>query len=219
MNPLFEKYFHGELDEAEEDNLEALLQASEEQAWEFGRAAEETYRGYGLPDPGDGAVGSGVSKLWLLLLLPLLFVGWKLLGGGHGTPAPSAVVSPPIQVPTPIPTRAPERRVAAPPKAPTPTAISQPPPMAAPPAAGGETAAGNNLRVVVKREAPGPVTVRVSDATGTEVRRLYEGNLGAGRWAFEWDGRSQDGRLVAPGNYRIEVTSEGVVQSRNVEIH
>ena len=76
----------------------------------------------------------------------------------------------------------------------------------------------NNLRVVVTRQAPGPVTVRVMDPTGIEVRRMYEGVLQPGRWVFDWDGRLQNGGAALPGRYKIEVDSDAGNQAREVMI-
>jgi hypothetical protein len=74
------------------------------------------------------------------------------------------------------------------------------------------------LRVIVGLKAPGPVNVRVLDTSGTEVRKLYSGEMQAGRWAFEWDGFLGDGMAAIPGRYLIEVQSGGVTQYRSVVI-
>ncbi len=73
--------------------------------------------------------------------------------------------------------------------------------------------------MVVNRETGGSATIRVLNAQGQEIRLLFSGNLGAGKWAFEWDGRSGAGRLVDPGKYRIEVLTDGINQSKEVNIH
>jgi flagellar hook assembly protein FlgD len=87
-----------------------------------------------------------------------------------------------------------------------------------PPSGTSERVSGNNLNVIVHRETAGPVVVRVVDAMGLEVRRLFSGTVQAGKWSFEWDGRAGDGSLVGPGKYRIEVQTEGTTQSREVNI-
>lgn len=48
------------------------------------------------------------------------------------------------------------------------------------------------------------LTVAVYDQAGQLVRRLDLGPQGAGRAAFEWDGRGADGQALPPGTYHIE---------------
>jgi flagellar hook assembly protein FlgD len=74
------------------------------------------------------------------------------------------------------------------------------------------------LRVVVNQEADGIVTVRVLGPGGNEVRRLYDGPLEEGWWAFTWDGILENGHPAAPGVYRIEVGGASGVKSQEVEI-
>ena len=56
------------------------------------------------------------------------------------------------------------------------------------------------------------------NSLGVEVRRMYVGTLQTGRWSFEWDGHGGDGSQVAAGKYFIQVQSEGMTQSREVNI-
>lgn len=77
-------------------------------------------------------------------------------------------------------------------------------------------ASHSNLEVVVKRHAPGPVTVRVLSPDGNPAVLLYQGSLPVGNWAFEWNGRLADGSLPPPGTYRIQVESGGVTLRKSV---
>jgi hypothetical protein len=215
MNPLFEKYFFGELTDSEESALEDHLVRSEQAAWEFGQQAEEVYNRYGLPPlanppfPQDGMKASlGGWGRWLVLLLLLLMGAFWWF---H-RPKPALPVEQPKAVEKKTP--APVKKITV---RPTVAALPTAPP-AAPPGAGAEKETGNNLRVVVNRETPGAATIRVLNAQGQAIRLLYSGNLGAGKWAFEWDGRSGEGRLVDPGKYLIEVLTDGVAQSKVVNI-
>jgi hypothetical protein len=78
--------------------------------------------------------------------------------------------------------------------------------------------APSSLSVLVNRTTPGFLTVRVLDNQGVEVLPLYRGDLPAGSWAFEWNGLLKDGRLAAPGLYKIEVRAGSWVQIKEVMI-
>jgi len=223
MNPLMEKYFFGELTDSEEEKLESLLTESEDAAWEFGQAAEEIYNRYGLPEPGspeggpDGPAKRTQHWTWILSIFALLLI----VGALRMIFRPTRLSPHPVWTPTkalkPIHARKVSakkispRHAAALPKARMTLAV--------PPEGRASKVSGTNLRVVVHRQTTGPVTVRVVNSQGLEVRRLYGGSLPAGRWAFEWDGRGGDGRLVAPGKYRIVVETGGSAQSKEVDIH
>ena len=221
MNPLIEKYFSGELTEPEESALEELLTKSLESAWEFGQTAEAIYKRYGLPELPDPPFqkqgrAKGPWKWWvfstLLLLLLSGLMAWRFLHLPPAAPAKEPAPETPVEKKTPArPTEKPKPK---PQPAARPTAVPTPPPSGSP-----EKETGNNLRVVVKRSSPGTATVKVVNSSGTPIRLLYSGNLGTGDWAFEWDGQDGNGRLVGPGQYRIEVLTEGVTQSREVVIH
>jgi len=220
MNPLYEKYFFGELTDTEEQTLEQMLTDSESSAWEFGQAAEEIYKRYGLPEPAvpeNPSDGDGSKPwAWLFPILALLmlagYLGWKTL-------QPKPELAPQPLVPSlPKPMKKVVVKIVKPlQKAVKVLApihpIGSPPPGWTP-----EREAGNNLKVVVHRETAGPVVVRVVNSLGMEIRRMYSGTVQAGRWSFEWDGRSEDGRLVEPGQYYIQVQTEGTTQSREVNI-
>jgi hypothetical protein len=212
MNPLFEKYFLGELTDSEETTLEEMLKGSQDAAWEFGQAAEQAYLRYGLPEPklprgpgGGPFPGAGPWTSIGLVTTVILALGWwhyrmqVELPPALTAPAESIVTAEPATQ-SAVPTAPPEKLLEAPPEEER------------------EKVSGNSLRAVVHLQGAGPVTVRVVDAQGLEVRKLYAGVLGPGRWGFKWDGRAQKGDPVEPGKYRIVVDAGGVQQSQAVVI-
>ncbi|MEW6755565.1 MAG: FlgD immunoglobulin-like domain containing protein [Candidatus Latescibacterota bacterium] len=59
-------------------------------------------------------------------------------------------------------------------------------------------------------DAPRPVGVRIYDLGGRLVRRVQEGARVNGRYADGvWDGRDDQGQLVPPGLYIVQVSAEG----------
>jgi flagellar hook assembly protein FlgD len=66
--------------------------------------------------------------------------------------------------------------------------------------------------------AEGRAAIRVLHPDGTEVRRLFDGNMKSGSWSVDWDGHLVDGKSAQPGLYRIEVNTNGAVKSREVRI-
>ncbi len=62
--------------------------------------------------------------------------------------------------------------------------------------------------------ASGPVSVRVYDAGGRQVRTVMEGVAPAGTYGQSWDGRDDEGRRLSPGVYMVEVAAGGQRQSR-----
>ncbi len=75
-----------------------------------------------------------------------------------------------------------------------------------------------NLEVVVKRDKPGDVTVRVVGPDGALAVMLYQGTLQPGRWAFDWNGRLAEGGAPRPGTYQIQVLSGGVTLRKNIGV-
>lgn len=51
------------------------------------------------------------------------------------------------------------------------------------------------------------VTVVVQDANGKPVRTMQLGSHEAGVMNITWDGRDDQGRVLAPGNYKLQVTA------------
>ena len=73
---------------------------------------------------------------------------------------------------------------------------------------------------LLKLTRPSPVTVRVYDAAGGLVQRLFDAEAGNGHHVHDWDGRDQEGQRVAPGVYivRIHVAADGVQQARSAAV-
>jgi hypothetical protein len=61
-----------------------------------------------------------------------------------------------------------------------------------------------------------PVRVGIYDIAGRVVHRLFQGGLGAGAHAFEWDGRDATGRAVAAGTYFARIEIPGTVRSHKL---
>ena len=59
----------------------------------------------------------------------------------------------------------------------------------------------------------GDVNVDVFDVSGRRVSRVMAGRLPAGRNTLAWAGRSDDGRVVAPGVYLARMQARGVTTS------
>ena len=76
----------------------------------------------------------------------------------------------------------------------------------------------SGISVQVSQAKAGPLSVRVLDRDGREVTPLYQGILGPGNWAFEWDGQLLGGKKAEPGFYRIEVRSGAFVQYKKIQI-
>jgi unsaturated chondroitin disaccharide hydrolase len=74
------------------------------------------------------------------------------------------------------------------------------------------------VRIGFEIMAPGPVTVRVLDARGTEVRRLIDRTLPAGRQAVSWDGSRRDGSRAASGVYFVSLETRGYSQVRKAAL-
>ena len=71
-----------------------------------------------------------------------------------------------------------------------------------------------------KLTRPSQVTVRVYDAAGRLVRRLFEAEAGTGRHLHDWDGRDREGQRVTPGLYivRVHVAADGIQESRSAVV-
>jgi hypothetical protein len=76
----------------------------------------------------------------------------------------------------------------------------------------------SSLSMRVNLAEPVSLIVRVVDMRGLEVTPLYQGNLGAGHWIFEWNGKLANGGHASKGYYQIEVRAGSVVQRKNLEI-
>jgi len=191
-------YYRRDLDDAEEAQLAALLQASPAEAERFAALAADDYRAFGLPDP-DAARWRGAWKL-AALLLALGAGGAALWLARPARQAALAVAddggSFEVQAARP---QAPQRRPAAEPA---------------------ETA-----KIWVSAQTPqGPFDVRVSgaeaealgvfDAQGRKVGELVD--LGDQR--FRWSGRDRRDGLAAPGAYQFRLRAGDQVLKQWVEI-
>ena len=70
-----------------------------------------------------------------------------------------------------------------------------------------------NAEVALSFDLPQEVSVALVlyDALGQPVRHLVDGTLAAGRYRFVWDGRDQDGRVVASGIYFYRLVADSFV--------
>ena len=58
--------------------------------------------------------------------------------------------------------------------------------------------------------AEGPVRLAVFDARGRQVRLLADGRMPSGMFTTTWDGRDDDGHLLASGLYFLRFEAAGV---------
>jgi len=63
---------------------------------------------------------------------------------------------------------------------------------------------------------PADVRIEVIDILGRSVRTFPARNYAAGRWSESWDGRTDDGRRVAPGSYIFIVDTGNAIESKQV---
>jgi nitroreductase len=77
---------------------------------------------------------------------------------------------------------------------------------------------GEGARVDYLLRVPGPVRVEVFDMLGRPVRQLAGDRRTAGYHSIEWDGNSDDGVRVKPGNYIIGVFGPGSVAQHKLSV-
>jgi hypothetical protein len=214
MADLIEKFFRSELTEAEDEALAKRLASSEDAAEQFADSAEKAYFSFGLPEPqAPGRLARFLRSYWGRLLPVVVTLGglatwywWPKMESG---PVPKVLTAPKMES---------SPRGEEVPKPQTPVRVQEKVKgLEAPPNPDFKTDY-RDLKVVVDQENEGPVTVRILDPSGIEVRRLYEGPLQAGKWAFKWDGILDSGLPAPPGGYQIEVQSGMVSKSREIEI-
>jgi hypothetical protein len=75
---------------------------------------------------------------------------------------------------------------------------------------------GSTAWIPFTLERTGAVSLRVYDAAGVLVRHIGAGVLGPARHRLEWDGRNDQGRLVASGTYFCVVGGPGLQNVRRV---
>jgi plastocyanin len=64
----------------------------------------------------------------------------------------------------------------------------------------------------------GDVALDVLDAMGRRVAAIQHGALPAGEHAMRWDGRTDAGRMAAPGVYRLHLQTPGVDETRMISL-
>lgn len=210
MTDLVDEFFKRDLTEAEAQALEGLLEKSPEEALKFAGKLRMEYAATGLPEPRvPKSFGPAASKAGGALLKGFFAVA-ALAGASVIAwwmwPKPQAATNLSIEKPA-APQILPRHRAPLP-----------PPPVEVPRRLTGSPVEGNRLSVVVELDQPAPVQVRILDPRDQVVRRLYEGNLQAGKWSLHWDGLLSDGSQAPAGNYRIQVKSGSTEMSKAVAI-
>jgi hypothetical protein len=84
-----------------------------------------------------------------------------------------------------------------------------------PPASSGPAPGHSRLKIDLAIAQSGPVTVRILDSTGEDVKDLYRGALAAGTYAFTWDGKLDGGKTALPGKYQIQTLGPAGTQVRD----
>jgi len=245
MDDLVEKFYATDLTGEEEEALDRLLDSSPEAAERFARLAAEAYGRSGQPDPGAGGddLASGPTAMRILLFFGGLFLVaafgiWHVLRTGpapaEGIPSNTSVVSPTqhlgdsnsipegnVSVPAENgKTPATNLRTPVLPGSSNPKSVaahSDATPSKTHLSTDDATDPGHrNLKVTLELTEAAPVTIRVLDPQGQEVKSLYRGQLQTGKASFTWNGRLANGRKAPPGTYRIETRSGTTVQTREV---
>jgi hypothetical protein len=63
--------------------------------------------------------------------------------------------------------------------------------------------------IVLESQASRSVAVTLFDLSGRQIARLWSGTMTAGRLELQWDGRDQQGRMVANGVYLVRAETTG----------
>jgi hypothetical protein len=248
MIDLQKEFFKRDLTDAEEQRLADQLAASPKVSLRFARLAENAYLRTGLPDPrkqgpqgpgqdgpgpkGPRPKGQGPNGHGPGVSMTLKVVGGLLAGGALVVMAvkfrtaapeikPGDLAPTPAFSSTPLPERVPLK-----PRSLAPVSPVHPPADLAPlskpgmvqPLAYDPAKKYEGLDLIVERATSGLVTVRVLDNASKEVRLLYAGFLGRGKWNFTWDGKLDSGELAHPGLYRVEVQSGKDVLTKEITI-
>jgi hypothetical protein len=77
-----------------------------------------------------------------------------------------------------------------------------------------------NPRTTVKYTVPsrGRVSVRLYDASGALVARLFDGERDAGAYSIEWDGRTTNGFAAASGLYFARIALNGETRTKKMTL-
>lgn len=70
-----------------------------------------------------------------------------------------------------------------------------------------ELSSGTGIAGIELQSAADKVQVAIKDQSGTVVRRLDLGAKDAGTIPFGWDGKAEDGQVLADGKYTFEITA------------
>jgi hypothetical protein len=200
MTDLKEQYFRRDLDDEEFEALGRELESSPEASLAMAQRAEAAYLATGLPQP---ALPGRRSHRSLLLGLG----GAALLAG--------------LAAWAFWPAEEQESSVALLPQAEYhQTSEAQALPVAAPARALAQASldaqvdrAAKLLWVTVRNPRPSQARIRLFGMDGSVLAVLHDGHLEKGDHNFSWDGRA-----MAPGSYRLELSCDGVVQTRMLKV-
>jgi hypothetical protein len=202
MIDLKEQLFRRDLDDEEFDALGKELEASPEACLELAQRAEAAYLATGLPQPRLGHGRRARGLLWGLGGVALLagLGAWACLPGEDQESSMALLP------------QAEYRQVAA--KAPA-SALRQAPAQAKALATldAQVDRPAELLWVTVRNPSPSQARIRLLDMKGAVLAVLHDGSLEKGDHNFSWDGRA-----MAPGNYRLEFSCNGVVQTRMIKV-
>jgi hypothetical protein len=165
-----------------------------------------------------GVLGYLFSILWprLVAILPqvnLSATGNPTISQPKSVIAPPAIIAPESlrpSLPALVQPNIPVKAVVAPP------AVAPTVPAAPKPNFNVQT--GNSIRLVVDNDKSQNVNVTVLDPSGVLVRHLYHGHWDPGSHFVDWDGKSDTGLSVNPGNYTVVVKTDTKTQSGTVVI-
>ncbi|PIU19299.1 MAG: hypothetical protein COT18_08275, partial [Elusimicrobia bacterium CG08_land_8_20_14_0_20_59_10] len=77
---------------------------------------------------------------------------------------------------------------------------------------------GGTVKVKFTLAAPGRVSLKIYDMSLKLVRTLYEGEMPAGAFQKEWDGRNDGGRYVPPEIYFLHYVYPGGKEVRKIGV-
>jgi hypothetical protein len=200
MTDLKQEFFRRDLDDQEFEALGRELESSPEASLDMAQRAEAAYLATGLPEP---LLPSRRSRRGLLMGLG----GVVLLAGLAGWafwPAEEQESSMAL-----LPQA--EYR-----QAPEPAGASSAPaaqPLAQATLDAQLDRAAKLLWVTVRNPRPSQARIRLFDMDGSVLAVLHDGRLEKGDHNFSWDGRA-----LAPGSYRLELSCDGVVQTRMLKV-
>jgi DNA-binding beta-propeller fold protein YncE len=79
--------------------------------------------------------------------------------------------------------------------------------------------AHEKVRLALELHSATYILVRICDAGGGSIRRLWDGPLGPGMHAMTWDRRDNRSRLVTGGSYFIQLDAGREIATRKVVVH